>query len=137
VFHYRTTKKKYAGYPKPATCPFCDRKMAYEKIAETTHAFIAPNRVFYDLWELRTVTDHLLVIPKRHVSSLSELTPTERIDIMNVIADYEGGGYNVYARAANSPQKSVGHQHTHLIKTETHQGRLMLYLKKPYLLIRL
>ena len=36
-------------------------------------AIIKANRVFYDVWELHDVTDHLLVVPKRHVHSLSEL----------------------------------------------------------------
>ena len=110
--------------------------MIVEKIAETAHAFIVPNRVFYDLWELRTVTNHLLVIPKRHVRSLSELTKAERLDIMNVLADYEGNDYNVYARAVNSLQRSVAHQHTHLIKTGTRQGRFSIFLKKPYFLLK-
>ena len=137
MYHYRATKKKYVGYPKSTTCPFCDRERPDEEIVETKHAYIMPNRVFYDVWELRTVTDHLLVIPKRHVNSLSELTSAERLDIMNLIADYEGRDYNVYARAVDSPQKSVTHQHTHLIKTDSRLGRFLIFLKKPYFLFKL
>ena|SRR3989344_6630796 len=136
MFHYRKNLKKYRSYPKPAVCAFCEGDLVGRKVAETEHAFVVPNRTFYDLWELRTVTDHLLVVPKRHVRSLNELTKKERADIMDVLCDYEAKNYNVYARAKRSKQRSVDHQHTHLIKTHDKQARGTFTLKKPYIFIK-
>lgn len=136
MFHYRKNLKTYRGYPKPAVCAFCEDNMKERKTAETKYAYVVPNRTFYDLWELRSVTDHLLVVPKRHVRSLSELTKAERADMMNLMCEYEAKNYNVYARAVDSKQRSVAHQHTHLIKTHDKQARGSLLLKKPYVLIK-
>ena len=87
----------------------------------------------YDIWEFRNVTDHLMIIPRRHVGSLAELTATESKDIMNLFGEYEAMGYNVYARATDSVQRTVPlHQHTHLIKTTKRKARGGFYLEKPY-----
>ncbi len=136
MFHYRKNLKRYRSYPKPAVCAFCEENLDERKVYETKHAYVVPNRVFYDLWELRAVTDHLLVVPKRHVRSLSQLTKAEKVDIMDILAEYEGKNYNVYARAINSKQRSVGHQHTHLIKTHDKQARGSLSVQKPYIFIK-
>lgn len=136
-YHTRKTRKRYSNYPKPADCQFCNYQDREEPIvAETAHAYITPNRTFYDHWELRDVVDHLLVVPKRHVASLSQLDKVERAEIMDMLAEYEGKGYEVYARSPGSISRSVAHQHTHLIKTSGKARRGMLYLNKPYILWR-
>lgn len=137
MYHYRKTKKKYGSYPKFDTCDFCHPEaIDRDSIKEFKHCYVIPNRTFYDVWELRKVIDHLLVIPKYHTDSLSELADEIRLDIMNAIAKYESQSYNVYARAPGNTQKSMHHQHTHLIKTEPKPGRAALYLSKPYLLLK-
>lgn len=88
------------------------------------------------MWEMRTVAEHLLVIPRRHVRSLSELNDTAQLELMATLADYELKGYNIYARGVGSGQRSVAHQHTHLIKTHPHAAHGSLTIKKPYLLVR-
>ena len=135
MFHYRTTRNRYASYPRPKGCSFCTAIEPDHLQAETAHHTILTNRVMYDVWELRRVTDHLLVIPKRHVKGLGELTNAEKLDHINIIAEYELKGYNVYARGIGSLQRSVEHQHTHLIRTGSKQARGSLSIKKPYFLI--
>lgn len=98
---------------------------------------MAPNRVFYDIWEYRDVEDHLLLIPNRHVRSLNDLNKQEQAEIIQLIGEYEDKGYNVYARAKDSTMRSVGHQHTHLIKTKHRIARFSLFIKKPYWLIKI
>lgn len=88
------------------------------------------------MWDMRRVTEHLMVVPKRHVQSLADLTSEERSGIMDIIAEYEGKEYNVYARARNSAMRSMGHQHTHLIKTSGRITRGVIFFKKPYFLLR-
>jgi ATP adenylyltransferase len=111
--------------------------MQKEAVAENKSARVIPNLTFYDLWEMRDVVDHLMIIPKRHVTTLKELTPTERSDIMDLMADYEAQGYDIYARSPDSIRKSVPHQHTHLIKTTRKVPRGMFVLEKPYFVFRI
>jgi diadenosine tetraphosphate (Ap4A) HIT family hydrolase len=134
-YHYRKTRKKYASFPPATDCQFCDpHKHAAAIHQETPHAYVIANRTFYDQWELRKVTDHRMIIPKRHVHTLSELSAEERVDIIDIIADYESRGYEVYARAPTSTTRSVQHQHTHLIKAEPKTARGLFFLHKPYIL---
>ena len=53
---------------------------------------------------------------------------------MDVIAEYEEQGYSVYARAPENKQKSVAHQHTHLIKTHGKPKNMLFTSVKPYIL---
>ena len=135
MFHYRKTRKHLRSFPKPSGCAFCTGLEDEAVIEETNYHFLVPNRVSYDVWELRAVTEHLLVIPKRHVTTLNALDDQEKLDNMNLITKYEADGYNVYARGVGSRQRSVAHQHTHLIKTVEKQARGSLLIKKPYIFI--
>src|SRR5215204_2048378 len=124
MFHYRKSRNKYVSFPKSEICPFChEQELHHPKIRQEKYSYLAPNRVFYDLWELREVQDHLMLIPNRHVKSLHDLNKQEQAEIIRLIGEYENKGYNVYARAKDSNQRSVGHQHTHLIKTESKMAR--------------
>ncbi len=136
MFHYRKTRKIYKSYPKPKVCNFCDPETLKNIIHETPYSYIVPNRVFYDVWEMHNVTDHLLLMPKRHVHTFSELTDGEKLDIMHLVGEYESKEYNVYARASKNKQRSVSHQHTHLIKTHHKPARISLTIRRPYLLIK-
>ena len=74
-----------------------------------------------------------MVIPKKHIDSLNDLTTDEAVEFVGLIGSYESRGYNVWARAPQSVIKSVVHQHTHLIKPGTKKKRFVLYNKKPYI----
>lgn len=133
MFHYRKNHIRKFSFPKPAGCPFCEHILLDHVIEQTEHHIIVKNHFMYDVWELRRVTDHLLVLPKRHVLSLNELTDTERLDHMNLLAKYEVLSYNIYARGIGSKQRTVDHQHTHLIQTRTKQFNGSLSIRKPYI----
>jgi diadenosine tetraphosphate (Ap4A) HIT family hydrolase len=90
----------------------------------------------YDVFEGRKVLDHLMVIPRRHVESIADFTPEEMLDTMHVIAEYERQGYNAYIRGVGSV-RSVRHQHTHLIKIQNEKMKFVLFLRWPYLVIKL
>ncbi|CAN5179634.1 hypothetical protein BH09PAT3_BH09PAT3_2460 [soil metagenome] len=137
-YQFRKTRNRYNSYPKSDECHFCNPGESTEPtVRETEHAYVVPNRTFYDLWEIRKIVDHKLLIPKRHVAQLKDLTAEERTDIINLIADYEAEGYEVYARSPKSVTRSIDHQHTHLIKATGKPGRGLFYLSKPYILLRL
>lgn len=132
--HYRSSIQIYKQRQNPDVCPFCDPKTPRKAVYENDMLYIVPNLTSYDLWELHDVVDHLLVIPKRHVKVLSELTKKERLAVMDVYAEYEAKGYSVYARGKGFVKRSVEHQHTHLIKTSNKKPRFAIFLTKPYLL---
>jgi diadenosine tetraphosphate (Ap4A) HIT family hydrolase len=136
VYHFRKDHKQYNSFPKPKDCSFCEDDFTARTVEETKHAVVVTNRVAYNLWELRTVIDHYMIVPKKHVHELQELSDEALADIVRLIAKYEAAGYNIYARAANNNQRSVHHQHTHLIKTANGRIRGSLFIKKPYFLFK-
>lgn len=139
MFRYRQAQKDSLRGQKPAKCPFChldDSRLNPKErrvLKETGYSLVLDALYPYDIWEFRDVTEHLMVIPKRHVASLGELDASERRDIMEIFCEYEAQGYNIYARSIDSVQRSIPlHQHTHFIKTGSQQARGALYLAKPY-----
>jgi len=134
--HYRKTIHKYRKRQNGDGCPFCDQEAIDSAIFENEHIYIVPNLTKYDLWELHDVEDHLLVIPKAHVETLSELSTEERLAIMDQLADYEARGYNIYARGVGFMKRSVKHQHTHLIKASNKKPRVAIFLQRPYYLLK-
>jgi diadenosine tetraphosphate (Ap4A) HIT family hydrolase len=138
MFRYRGSERFYYGNGrhKNPTCPFCTPGEV-TVVQDGKYCQLVKNTYPYDLWEFREVIDHLMVIPKRHVPSLSMLTKQERAEIMDLISDYEANEYNVYIRSHKSVHKSIlGHQHTHLIATKTIHAKFVVYVLKPYWLFR-
>jgi diadenosine tetraphosphate (Ap4A) HIT family hydrolase len=87
------------------------------------------------MFEGRKVTDHVMVIPKRHHEDIQSFNDQEKIDAMAIIGDYEARGYNLYARGVGSPTRSVKHQHTHLIKLVEKPSSVIIFARKPYFLL--
>jgi ATP adenylyltransferase len=139
--HYRKTRKKYAKHNSAdkhqTVCTFCNEDTRARIIEENDTMFVIANRVSYDMFEGRKVTDHLMVIPKRHVETVIEFTDQEKLDQMNVAGEYEAKGYNVYARGVGSVTRSVKHQHTHLIKLVDKKSKVIIYSRKPHFLVDL
>jgi ATP adenylyltransferase len=139
VEHYRKTRKAYttfnAGDKAAQGCTLCKEIDSLKIVQQNETMFVIPNRVAYDMFEGRRVTDHLMVIPRRHTESIGDFTDDEKLDQMNIIADYEARGYNVYARAIDSSSRSVKHQHTHFIKLVGKKPQFIFYVAKPHLLI--
>ena len=137
MHHYRKTWSRYLSHPRPTTCPFCDHiEMKPRILYETEHCFVIPNRVSYDIWELRDVLEHLLLIPKQHCKNFGELSADARHEIMDAIASYETNSYNIYARTETNTNRSIPHQHTHLIKTNDNVSNGMFLMRKPYLFVK-
>jgi diadenosine tetraphosphate (Ap4A) HIT family hydrolase len=97
--------------------------------------YVIANRIAYDVFAGRRVTDHLMVIPKRHTESINDFTDQEKIDQMTIMGDYESRGYDVYARGVESVTRSVKHQHTHLIKMLDKRPKLVIFSERPHILI--
>lgn len=134
--HYRKTIHQYKSHQRSDDCPFCSPGTLAAAIYEDEFIYIVPNLTQYDLWELHDVADHLLIIPKRHVETLGELTSKERLAVMDHAADYEARGYNIYARGVGFVKRSVKHQHAHLIKATNKKPRLAIFIQNPYYLLK-
>lgn len=134
--HYRKTIHKYKQRKSKSGCPFCDQKTLKSAVAEDEYVYVVKNLTQYDLWEFHKVEDHLMVVPKRHTETISELTSAERLAIMEKVAEYESKGYSVYARGVGFIKKSVKHQHTHLIKVNNKKPKFAIFIESPYYLFR-
>lgn len=117
-----STGKKYIQY-QSQNHSRTDAYNFFDRVISEGHLVIEIRKYFavvenmfkYDIWDGNEVEDHLLVVPKRFVESVSEFSEEEREEYWQILADYESKGYAFYARAPLSKRKSVRHQHTHLI----------------------
>lgn len=94
-------------------CDFC-RVPAEQIVAETTTQRVIHNIFPYAIWDFQPVSDHLMIVPKRHVLSLIDQTEAENQEFMQLMTSYEAHGYSVYIRAPQNELRSIAHIHTHL-----------------------
>lgn len=134
--HYRATKKVMK---KATGCGFCafDDDDKKNEIVEDYELFWLVKNIFpYDIWDDQGVTDHLMLVPKRHIDSVGDMNDKELLEHSRILGVYDKLGYSIYARSSGNVIKSVVHQHTHLIKLDGKEMSFMVYNKKPYLLIK-
>lgn len=123
VYYSRTVKEdtKYLDYLKTKTgCDFCNigtPTNTLSQVREENELFwIVINAFPYTVFDGNEVADHIMIVPKKHVESISELSEDERQVLIELINKYEPMGYSFMGRDPNNSQKSITHQHTHLIK---------------------
>lgn len=136
------TRKEFLKYRKhrkqkdESVCDFCNiSKNSAQFVEQTTNFQVIKNAYPYTVWDSISVTDHLMIIPKRHIENLSDLPNSDKVEFVDLIAKYENKGYNIYARSPHSIVKTIPHQHTHLIKPVGRAKKFLLMMKKPYLTI--
>lgn len=113
-------------------CVFCEIKKGSDQIVKEGKLFrVIINAFPYTLWDSCTVTEHLMIVPKRHIHSISKFTKEEIDEYHRIGASYEKKGYDLYSRGLSSNMKSIPHQHTHLIKTDGVKIKGLLYKEKP------
>lgn len=138
MFRSRREKLEYDRYRKTlkgGECSFCELTKQRSLIRETKHFCVVKNIFPYSLWDYCRVTDHVMIVPKRHIVTLAKLTDGEKAEYVDLVQSLEESGYNIYARPADSNIKTVPHLHTHGIKTDNRRVRLLLFLSRPYLRI--
>lgn len=125
--------KQYRNKAPEDICVFCDVKEGHPQFVEQTRFFkIIRNRFPYSIWDGLGVNDHLMAVPKKHVSSLSELPDQAGIEYLQLLSKYERAHYNLYARAPSSNIKSIMHQHTHLLQLDNRKKRIIFLVTKPF-----
>lgn len=94
-------------------CPFCENED--RRLKQTKTAFLTYSLAPY-------AKHHLLVIPKRHITSFTTLKPAEEKDIdalimagMKLLHKLRHKNISVLVRDGDSSEKSVAHLHYHLI----------------------
>ena len=124
---YRKARKS-----APQNCPFCEVRVSSDSyVDQSDNFFIIKNNFPYSLWEAQGVDDHLMVIPKKHILSLKELSPEQSKEYVDILKKYEDQNYNVYLRSINSSTRSVLHHHTHLLKTDNKHRKFVILFKWP------
>lgn len=116
-------------------CPFCAAANSSHPLRESKLFYIIKNRVAYDFFEGVPVRDHLMVIPKRHITTVADMSNDEKVEYVTLLGEYEKKDYAVYSRAVESGIRSVEHVHTHLLKIPGKRVSWQLYIEKPYIVI--
>ena len=129
--------KRYLAYSADNVsngCDFCiyAADSPEHLVTEGEGYMILKNLFGYDLWDDCGVIEHLMIVPKRHIASLAELTAEESVEYMQTIARYSGDGYSLYARQPGSIKGSMPHQHTHLIKIDEKRKKWIFYIRRPH-----
>ena len=126
------TYKRHLNNQASDECQFCAIKKGDKQFISATKYFKVIRNIFaYSIWDGQTVTDHLMVLPKRHIDNIASFSAAEGTEFLKLISRYEKQGYNIYARAPASVIKSVAHQHTHLIKTKGAAKKLIFLIRLP------
>lgn len=131
----RKEEKAYKAYQKTQSsdCVFCAITKKDPQFVDHTRSFKIIRNIFaYSIWDNQKVVDHLMVVPKKHIDSLDQLSDAAAGEFLKTISAYERQGYNVYARSPGSRMKSVIHQHTHLIKTAGRPKNVFFLIRKPF-----
>jgi ATP adenylyltransferase len=99
----------------PEECPFCPPIEA-QPLLETGLAFAV-----FDRFPVNP--GHLLVIPRRHVADIFELTEDELREVLQLLAqarrrlsaDFPAEGFNVGVNVGDTAGQTIAHAHVHLI----------------------
>lgn len=113
-------------------CVFC-YPPKHQIVQELKKFYIFKNDFPYAIWDYRKVIDHLMVVPKEHVNKISELSADSKEEYINILSEFEDNGYNLYTRTDSNKSKSIGHFHTHLIKTDGKPFTSLVYQREPYI----
>jgi diadenosine tetraphosphate (Ap4A) HIT family hydrolase len=117
----------------PRDCPFCSPGRETITVVENKTAYLTYALAPYH-------PDHLLVIPKRHIVNIIDVTPDEEDDIYALVRKalvaLHGEGYNdvsVLVRDGDNTMKTVSHLHYNIIPNTRlgdidHEGRKRITL---------
>lgn len=111
----RIHQKQLYGDNPP--CPLCEDIANRQVIASTATMSIVKNDFPYYMFDGRTVSEHIMLLPKRHVAMLADFTPEETKEYWQLYQQYDRDGYNSMTRPTGNSRRSIpGHVHTHLFK---------------------
>ena len=99
-----------------ATCPFCEPNITNDFVARTNFW-----NVVLQMFPCKGSKAHLLLLPKRHIADVAQLSPEEFLDLQNAISLAGNGqhsledGYGLALRVKELGGITIRHLHFHLI----------------------
>lgn len=124
-----------AQLPPSTTCTFCEFTVDMPHVIAEHPLFWHVKNLFpYSVWDESRVLEHTMIVPKRHVTSLSEYTPEEATEYMKLVGELELAGNSIYSRSNAQATKSVLHQHTHAIRGENRCITTLFFRHAPHIL---
>lgn len=103
-------------YGNHVPCPLCDRSQPLVR-HRTATMIVTDNDYPYWQFDGREVSDHVMLVPYRHVASMEDFTVDERRDYLQLIARYHSKGYSSMTRSLTDDNRTVPlHLHTHLLR---------------------
>src|SRR5687768_11441860 len=100
--HYRTRKETIAykkflrdrqKQGKADDCIFCEVTPGFPQFIKDLNYFkIIRNIFMYSSWDGQGVKEHLLLVPKTHVSSLADIPKAAKTEYLDTITSYEEKG---------------------------------------------
>ena len=113
-------QKKYVDWlknNKDKPCGFCS--MPLNQIVRKYKDFIVVKNVFpYRSWFDFKISSHLMIVPKRHIKNVSQLSKTETEEYIKILGEFDKKGFSSYTKSEKDPARSIEHFHTHLLKIE-------------------
>lgn len=131
----RAGQSEYDAYMKKsandASCAFCSEDRVVVK--DSFDLFrVLENRFKYDVWDDHKVLEHIMLVPKRHLTMIADMDEGEKKQYVDLLSRYESEGYTIYSRAPVDVTRSVDHLHTHLLKIGKNRAKAMVYIRKPH-----
>ncbi len=116
-------------------CVFCEQKdIQLRVITENEHAKAFPTNI-------PITTGHTLVVPKRHVRTISELSTEERSAVFDLVEVIKGSlrkcfraeGFNHAWNESSMAGQSVPHFHVHVVPRTTGDTGVLQYEPRDFL----
>ncbi|OGC97708.1 hypothetical protein A2634_04795 [Candidatus Amesbacteria bacterium RIFCSPHIGHO2_01_FULL_48_32] len=111
-------------------CDFC-QVPEWQVVNKYKFFKVIKNRFPYSLWDLKSVEEHLMLVPNRHFGQFQNMSNEEKGEFAKVLATFEVD-YDLFIRATKSSIKSQIHYHVHLIKNGGRRIGGLLYSRQPY-----
>jgi diadenosine tetraphosphate (Ap4A) HIT family hydrolase len=112
---------KYVEFVESGKCPFCAPNIKNQLVGTTAYWRIVENQYPYKHVDGTVVRLHLLLLPKRHVVTLEELSLEEWADLFRAISaaterfPFLADGFGLAVRVGEIGGVTLNHLHPHLI----------------------
>lgn len=119
IKHYKTVK--VVGLEAlERDCPLCRPGWVDQDVCDLNlnHFMIVDNQAPYDVWDMRPVRRHKMLVAKRHILSVSDMNRDEVSEMIRAIKTYTDAGFFIFLKPRNLDIMSVHHWHMHFIETE-------------------
>jgi hypothetical protein len=129
IYRKYSVAKRYLLEDRPIEdCVFCRKNYLVDRAVTRPdgHFVIIDALAAYDYWYTKKVKHHLMIVPKRHISSLYNMNQKESQQYLEIAKFYDRKEYDIFVRSQHSEVKSITRLHIHCIKTEIKPQNLFI-----------